>query len=314
MEYSDALLREALPKGPPPFEYVPDEVIEEIERNLREDDFEHASLVARSVQWTYAMFAELRRGQFSWDARYPPWRRLDLDVAIGLLNADLFGAAYGLTVTIPGRRDVPDHFVIGMIAFDRLEHSFPVALQQAAVEDHSPPHPNGATSASWARCNRTQLWGIVTAGHAVGSVSGRKIGLAGGAMAQVVRSCYPVIDAAFVHTLDEPDASRLMPVRHFPAAGQRVTVGRQAGPVDRAVVRVEDNMGVVNTLKRAALLYTDQPCSPGDSGALVRATGEEDAIGIYLGSLDTPRVKGGEAGRVLSFPQAMFALDVTAYD
>jgi hypothetical protein len=152
---------------------------------------------------------------------------------------------------------------------------------------------------------------VITAGHSVGSGTGRKVSLTGGAAGRLARSFYPVIDAAFVQTMEEPERASVMAISRFPAAGQAVRVGCQSTPVNRTVVRVEDNMGVVRTLSRSALLYTDQCCSPGDSGALVQASGGA-AVGLYLGSLDTPDI--GSVGRVLSFEQALFALDVTAFD
>jgi len=311
MEYSDDLLREALPTRPPPFELVPSEVLAEIERgSARDDDFEHSALVARSAQWTYAMFNELRLGRYYVDG--PIWTPALFcgHFAIGLFDADDEPAGFGLILFVRGLREAP--FIESHIIFERLGEKFPILHQQASITEHRPPHPQYATSASWARCDRDQRWGVLTAGHAVGTSRGAPVSLSHGLGGIVARSYHPVIDAAFVHTDEAPSSARMMTVRRFPAAGNRVSVGCQSGGEQRHVVAVEDNMGVVKTLSRAAILYMDRCCSPGDSGALVKSG--DDAVGIYLGSLETEGPNPDTLGRVLSFEQAAYALEVTAYE
>lgn len=317
MEYSDEYLQQFLPREPPPFQYIPAEVIDDIERWAPRSEEENTELMARSTQWTYAMFAELQLGQFDFVMEGPPWWEW-FDVArhvkpaIGLFDPNVIEGGFGLTFHIGPFKDLPGIYSIGRAYFSRLKASFPIVIEQVRGVDHRPPHPSNATSAAWAKCNRSAAWGLLTAGHAVGSRPGRRVPLTDGGIGRVARSTYPVVDAAFVATFDDPGEVAVMPVRSFPAAGHSVDIQCQVGPARRTIVKVDDNLGVVNTVHQPVLMYTDRPCAEGDSGALVE-TSLREAVGLYIGSLETAQVAGGEAGRVLSFEQALYALDVTAF-
>jgi hypothetical protein len=322
MRYSPDNLRQALPDRDPPDGAVPGEVEEEIafwsERSRVEGPAaeEDRALVARSTRWTYAMFEELGRRQARFSTGVPPWilgmsvEDMAARALIGLLDPDA-GTGFGLTFLQQTSRQ--DFGVVGQVAFPRLNAQFPVCVRQVAEDDHAPPHPAGATSAAWARCNTTSRWGVVTAGHAAGgNRPGRTVHLANGAATTLIRSARPPLDAAFIGAHAPLGNPPLLAVRRFPAAGQGVSIELQSGPVARTVVEAMNALGVVNTRAFPILMFTDQACARGDSGALVRSsTGE--AVGIYLGGLRNAVTPGGVAGRVLNFEQAALALDVTAY-
>lgn len=316
MEYSDRYLREYLPRTDPP-QNVPQEVEEEIAFWLERSKMEDRQLVARSTRWTYAMFNEIRGRRIrikieKWHWPFTTfWPDLPKEITIGLFDAENFNG-FGISIYVPPSDfGVSQH--IGQIEFPDLGASFPLLIEEASEEDHFPVHPSGATSAAWARCNSTRSWGLLTAGHAVGGRSvGRPVPLSNGS-GSLARSYHPPIDAAFVHAQKPPSPHpRLLPVLSFPASGHPVTVELQAGSVNRTVFRVGDTLGVINTRSFPALMFTDYACSPGDSGALVRASSGE-GIGVYLGSLKNTQSPNGMAGRVLSLEQAIHVLDITPY-
>lgn len=319
MEYSDGYLREFLPDEDPVPDLLPIEVNEEIATWIERDELEDRALVARSTRWTYAMFNELRLNQIEIDWRGPPfwwpWFLLTgpfKQPAIGLFDRKSEEPGFGLIMEIPATDDLQT-MVVARVKFPRLNATFPLLLRQVSYDDHALAHPVGATSAAWVKCNTSAIWGILTAGHAVGGTApGRPIALASGGTGALVRCYHPPIDAAFVQTANNPTATARLPIRRFPATGNTVVVEIQSGGVSRKVVHVDSAMGVVKTRTYAVQLFIDQPCSPGDSGALVRTTSGE-ACGVYLGSVKTSVVPTELAGRALNFEQATFALDITAY-
>jgi len=321
LEYSDDYLRQFLPSEDPMPDFVPNEVNEEVATWIERDELDDRALVARSTRWTYAMFNEWRLKQVKIDWEGPPHWWGDLwgyvmpgsfdGPAIGLFDRHTEKPGFGLimeTQVIDALRPT----VVASIGFPRLKVAFPLLLRPVSNVDHALAHPYGATSAAWAKCNTSATWGILTAGHAVGGTSpGRTVPLASGPAGALVRSYHPPIDAAFVRTANRPVVTAPMMIRRFPATGHRVVVEIQSGGVNRTVVHVDSAMGVVNTRTYPVQLFIDQPCSPGDSGALIRTTSGE-GCGVYLGSLSTP-VQTGLAGRALNFEQATFALDITPY-
>jgi hypothetical protein len=314
VEYADGYLREFLPRDDPPAAFVPPEVEEEIAAWRERARVEDGALLARCTRWTYAMFQELRLRQIQIELARGSivWTGIDPRVAIGLFDPKEEEPGFGLCLLVPPS-SLPLFHVMAVVAFPRLEARFVLGARQAVEEDHAPIHPRNATSAAWARCNRTSLWGILTAGHAVGGrKAGRPVPLAGGGTGSLLRSFHPPIDAAFVHTAAPSPLPSLLAIQQFPAAGHPVSVELQSGPVGRTVFRVMDSLGVVDTRSFPVLMFTDRPCAAGDSGALVRAaTGE--AVGLNLGDFKNPQTPGGVAGRVLNFEQATLALDVTAH-
>lgn len=313
MDYSDAYLREFLPKENPPEGSVPAEVEEEIHRWREHAELADRELVARSTRWTYAMFAALGEGQIQRTrAAFAPLgaRILARSVSIGLFDpAEKPG--FGLVLDMPPW-DGPAFDVFDEIRFPRLGLSFPIALRQSETTLHAPPHPANATSACWARCNKNAVWGVLTAGHALsGNRPGRPVRLAGGGTGSLLRSWYQPIDAAFVTTQNPQTMPAALPALGFPAAGQAVRLASQSGPQPRTIVRVMDSMGVLHTREFAVLLFLDQPGKPGDSGALTQMpTGE--AVGIYKGAMTSPQT-GSSVGLAQNFEQAAYALDITPY-
>jgi hypothetical protein len=318
MEYSDTYLRQQLPREDPPFELIPADVSDEIASWIERIDVEDRELIARSTRWTYAIFAELASGRFEFERPWYdyPWLVPDLlfdlrRVSIGLFDKEFEGLGFGIVIDVP-RRPGSAFEVIDTVVFPRLRQRFPLGFRRSEIELHL-AHPANATSACWARCNSTGLWGVLTAGHAVpSSRPGRAVSLAGGGYGNLLRSHYQPVDAAFVLVQSPPRDPTPLPLLSFPAAGQPVTIECQSGSQHRTIFRTMDTMGVNHTREFAVLFYLDRPGVPGDSGSLVRmATGE--AAGLYKGSMQTIHGTGGACGLVQNFEQAIFALDVTPY-
>jgi hypothetical protein len=314
MQYSDGYLREVLPNESPSLEFVPPEIEAEIRFRGDGPAEEDRQLVARCARWTYAMFNELRLGQVVIEGAVG-WSGLMLQMAervgIGLYDPEVEERGFGISILVPRSKNPPFERLAN-VNFPRLKQSFPLVVRQAAFEEHAAgmPNPVGATSATWAKCNRTSVWGVLTAGHAAPVQPGQAVALAPAPAGVLLRSSYPVVDAAFVVVGGVPARSTLMKVLRFPAAGNKAFVECQGGPVPRTVVSVFDSRGVTATRRFMIAFFTDTPCSPGDSGSLVRSPSGE-AMGIYSGSVAI--AAGGHEGFAQNFEQATFALDVTAY-
>ncbi|ABC23837.1 hypothetical protein [Rhodospirillum rubrum] len=317
MDYSARYLREFLPPGEPPAGAVPPEVAEEVLAWSGPPGAGDTDDAARATRWTYALFQEIALSQIHLSAVDDWLAGLGVTapgapLTIGLYDPDTERPGFGLCLRLPSS-ELPDFRVVSGVTFLRLGVSLPLALRQTAMEDHAPPHPQGATSACWAQCANTGLWGVLTAGHAIGGTRpGRAVPLAGGGQGRLVRSFHPPIDAAFVRTNAPTIPPPPLAIRRFPAAGQAVTIEAQSGAQSRTVIEAMDALGIVNTRSFAVLMFTDKPCAAGDSGALVRAAGGE-AVGLYLGSALSPRTPNQPAGRVLNFEQATLALDITPH-
>lgn len=319
MEYSDAYLREHLPSEPPPFELIPLDVIDDLERWIQRSEAEDPLLLARSTQWTYAIFSEIELGQYSFVPPFVaspefPWLLYLSDrlerASVGLFDVD-FHPGFGIIVEVPSL-PAPQFTVLTTLFFPRLRATFPLAVRESGFEPHL-HHPATATSACWAQCNSTRLWGVLTAGHALRrNRPGGSVSLAGGGQGILVRSGYQPIDAAFVTLPHPPATPRPLGVLSFPAAGQPVTVECRSGPQHRTIVTTMNSMGVNMTSAFAVLFYLDDPCVPGDSGSLVRIMSGE-AAGVYKGAMTTPVLPSGVCGIVQNFEQAIFTLGVTPY-
>lgn len=319
MDYSDEYLRAVLPEQDPPGDFVSQEVEEEIASWIERDRIEDRTLIARSARWTYAIINELRLNQVKINWQYHPfwplafgWRVLNEPLGVGLLDSKSEDRGFGLILyMLPNTESLSG--LVARIEFPRLNADFPLWLREASYEDHRPPHPQVGTSAAWARCAATGLWGVLTAGHVVpGTRPGRVVPLDNGANGLLLRSCHPQVDCAFVLTDAPSPIPALLPTRRFPAAGQPVTVECKNGSVSRTVTEVETNMQVIAVRAYTIKVFLDKALAKGDSGALVK-TATNEAVGIYLGHLKTPAVPTGFAGRALNFEQALFALDVTAF-
>lgn len=330
MRYSDSYLREFLVAEDPPEGAVPGEVLDEVgqglERGYSSERGEPSDrqLVARATRWTYAVFSELGLGRFQLERYQPGYWRNEFWLNGGLLTAGAHNASFGLFDEDTGERGLgiiidvplfpgPSFLIVDYVAFPRLGGArFPVALRQSDVELHI-EHPFGATSACWAQCKQTQQWGFLTAGHAVsGNRPGRLVPMAGGGSRSLARSYYQPVDAAFVHGGAPLDNPPQLSVLSFPAVGMTVEVLCQACPLNRTIVQVTNNLGVLHTRSIGIYVYLDQPASPGDSGALVRTMGG-DAVGIYSGQMLIPGPAPSLCGLAQNVEQAIFALDVTAF-
>lgn len=324
MEYSDAYLREFLPRENPPMELVPGDVVDEVERwgdSIGED----RGLISRSTFWTYAIFSEMSLNRYQ-HTRFddPFWTRYGATGMVGpFVNANIASISFGLfdqsreqgigfTINVPVW-DGPEFYVIDHLYFPRLAGThFPVALRQAEIEHHV-AHPSGATSACWAKCRKTSHWGVITAGHAVNSNRpGRQVPMASGSIAQLGRSYFQPVDAAFVMTPAPNYNAMPLQVLSFASMGLPVSIECQSGPIPRTVVDVQFNCGVVDTRALGVTLCLDQPATKGDSGALIR-TANGEAVGLYRGSMKVPSAPTGFCGLAQNFEQAILALDVLPY-
>lgn len=320
MEYSDEYLRGQLPGENPPAAYVPPEVTREITSYIEAGEFPDPALLSRSVRWTYTIFSEMGLGQFRFEDRRVPWDYLPWaplhssatqSIAVGLYDRDREAPGFGLSINLAGW-DGPDFYIAGYVNFERLGQRFPIAIRRTTTELHSAPNPINATTTCWARCNSTSNWGIITAGHAIGtSTAGVSVPLDNGSTGISHRCFWQPIDAAFLLTTAPTNSPSLLSIVHFPAAGIPVTVESRNGPQHRTVASACNSLGFYKTRVFPILFFLDQPCSPGDSGALVQI-GAGQAAGIYNGAQPSPAT-GGTSGLVLNFAQAMFALDTTAF-
>lgn len=324
MEYSDSYLREYLPSENPPMELVPGDVIDEVARWWDESLGDDRELIARSTFWTYAIFSELGLGRYRseyFDPRF--WRGIpwlppagagfDLrKVFFGLFDKEQEEAGIGFTIDVP-QWDGPEFNIIDMLSFPRLGGvTFPFAIRQAEIEHHV-AHPLRATSACWAQCKTTALWGVLTAGHAVnGNRPGRAVSMASGNTALLGRSYFQPVDAAFVLTPKPSHNPTPLSALSFASMGLPVIVECQSGPASRTVVDVQNNCGVLNTREVGVTLHLDQPFSNGDSGALIRVA-NGDAVGLYRGSMKVLNAPTGFRGLAQNFEQAILALDVLPY-
>lgn len=322
MDYSDEYLREYLPAENPPPGYISEEIESEIGRRFESPLGDHG-LVSRATRWTYAVFSEFGLGQFQIDWRSPfsghepgPLEITPLlpssQISFGLFDREFEHAGLGVIVNVP-RYPGPPFIIAGYAEFQRLGgESFPIAIRQSEIDLHL-DHPCGATSACWAQCRSTSLWGILTAGHAVGgSRPGRAVPLATGGTGTLLRSHFQPVDAAFVVVPAPSIMLTPLSVVSFPSVGMGVTIECQGGPSHRTIVEVMNNCGVLHTRAMGILVYLDTPANPGDSGALVRVAGG-DAVGLYKGSMKLPGPAKNYRGLAQNFEQAVFALDVHPY-
>jgi hypothetical protein len=330
MRYSDSYLGDFLPGEDPPAGTVPGEVLDEVaawlERGLASEGGEarDRQLVARATRWTYAVFSELGLGRFGLelyapdDTRNAFWSDGRLLIGgvetacFGLFDAEYGPSGLGIIIDVP-LWPGPPLMVVDYVTFPRLDNArFPLALRQSEVELHL-AHPHGATAACWAQCNQLQLWGFLTAGHAVsGTRPGRSVPMASGGRASLVRSYYQPVDAAFVQWVAPASLQGQLPVLSFPAVGMAVDIVCQSGNQSRTIVQVTNNLGVLTTRSIGVYIYLDLPASPGDSGALIQTT-TGDAVGIYSGQMAIPGPPPGLCGLAQNFEQAVFALNVTPY-
>lgn len=320
MHYSVDYLQDVLPEQDPPSEFIPGAVHEEISGWLERGEIEDRELVARSTRWTYALFSEVSLYQYRVSITDRPilpllhprsWLNA---LSIGLFDPEFEFRAFGFIIHVPATEyELPREIAAAWFDFPRLKKSFPVIFREVAYDEHALAHPMHATSASWAQCDLTGAWGVLTAGHiAPGARPGTRIPLACGNRGVLGRSYHPPLDAAFVQTAPPDKPPSQIPIRRFPAAGQPVVGVLKTLREPRTVVHVDSFMQVVNTWAYPVQLFLDKPFKPGDSGALIQTTSGE-AVGLYLGSVQSPVVKGLEAGRALNFEQAVLALEVTPY-
>jgi hypothetical protein len=320
LDYSDDYLRSVMPPERPPLDHVPVEVRREVAGGGREGRPDRGDLAAHSTYWTYAIFSEWSlgnvrvpeslRGLYPWASGifpgYPP-------IAVGLFDPERETTGFGIVLNIPQTPDV-SFGIVGELEFPRLERKFPFAVRTVLTELHAAPNPikpAKATTACWAKCDKTGQWGVITAGHAIGSVAGMAIGLDDGTTGISHRCFWQPVDAAFVLTPSPSYGPALLPVIHFPAAGLAVEVECQTGNKSRTVAAACNSLGFFRTRQYPVNFFLDKPADAGDSGALV-STSSGEACGIYLGSQPSPDT-GGTSGLALNFAQAMFALDTTPY-
>jgi hypothetical protein len=331
MEYSIDDVREHLPSEDPPIKWVPRDVINEIARWPEAMQGDDGGLTARATRWTYAIFAELDFGHFTFESGGTPfWRAFwrdgefrrfyhgELSPSFGLFDKKSEASGIGVIIDVSERwRHIllldRGFEIVGNLVFPRLNNQkFPLAIRCSEIDLHV-AHPQCATSACWANCNQNNsFWGVLTAGHAVPRRNGGSVPMRTGASASVARNYYQPVDAAFVKTSAPSGPTHPLGVLSFPAMSMAVTLHCQSGNTTRTIVDVTTNCGVTHTRRIGIRFCMDQPASPGDSGALVTAA-NGDAVGIYTGAMKVPGPPPGVRGHAQNFEQAVYALDVTPY-
>jgi hypothetical protein len=333
VNYSDDYLREVLPSMDPPLNEVPRPVLSEFE-SLFDDQLyrgEMGEYRARSVKWTYAVFEQLRLGNYEIDSfRRPPFFGSILDLGIGLFGQMSFGLfdpefeqrGYGLIVATRLPSDYPGpETEFGSVVFRRLDKRFPIILRRMETELHALDGPWNGTSAAWARdSGYPPSWGFLTSGHVVSGIGvGGNVPLASGGMGKLNTTLHPPIDAAFVVAAPPSRAEQkrfsALSMIAFPAAGLPVDVIAKSGPAARHVVGVTNSMGVLNTSYFGIQVFLDQPCQPGDSGSLIK-TSSGDAVALYSGAMRGATHNGltnQTLGLGQHFEQALLRLNVSAF-
>jgi hypothetical protein len=297
MRFSREYLHTVLAAADPPAESVPEPVRPSL-LLLRDREGED---VYRAGLWTYAMFSEIGQGRFQIVDTSPSWpfRFLPMS-AIGVFDEDFEGVGFGPVIMA---RPPSASGIIGQIAFPQLDGaSFPVVLRSLEEDFHAVPSPSNASSACWVEDRTKQSqWGVLTCRHALSGVAvGAHVTLNSGATARVDRKAPPTIDAAFLTTAAPHNLVKMNLLR-YAVPGQNVRVTASAGAAHRSVVTVTDTLGVINDPYHPIKLYLDQPCQPGDSGALVDTHASEGA-GIYIGEMTNATV-AGRAGQTVGFAQ-----------
>jgi hypothetical protein len=343
MRFSLDYLNAVLPPSNPPLESVPvpvqrafgaSEPFGGSEGSSFPED-EGPNITQRSAFWTYAIFSEFGDGSVQpttmpgpfcpawwwwrwwwcwWQKWNQPKQRFKALFSVGAFDRDFEGAGFGLIIESPFLQRSQ---IIDELFFPRLNRSFPVAARPLVEDLHAVPSLINATSTCWARDNRAPtVWGFVTCRHAVtGIKDGAKVALGGGGPARLERKAPPTIDAAFVSTSAPRASLRPMNFVTFPTAGQSVDVLTSAGPQARSVVAVTETLGVINDPYHPIKVYFDQPCQPGDSGALVQSS-SGNGMAIYCGSMSGATVHG-RTGQTVGIgqhlQQAVTVLDVLAH-
>jgi hypothetical protein len=292
---------------------------------------EESAIIVRSALWTYAIFNEFLSGNFGpdgpsktpWPSASEYWYSLvtlfraasRIPFAVGVFDPDFEQKGFGLIITGDPQLVTPG--ILGEIYFYQLGRSFKV-LARSGVEDlHAPPSLVNASTACWANDNnRASQWGFLTCRHAVTGISqGATVALSGGGTAKLLRKAPPTVDAAYIGTSAPSTSVTPMKMVTFPTTGQPTDVQTSRGPQARSVVAVTNTLGVIGDPYHPIKVYLDQPCQPGDSGALVQASGG-DGVGIYCGELSGATV-GGKTGQTVGISQhleqAVTVLDVSPH-
>ena len=331
MRYSDDYLREVVPTADPPSGEVPLAVIAELARLGDDSSFLEgpAETYRRSVRWTYAVIEQYRLGNYFWEQFYDlfPWQafggeaRLLAPIQFGLFDPDYETSGFGVIIPHPPTQFQTRPGRIGTIRFPRLGRTFVVMARMMLTTLHTPAQPTNANSACWARdVASPSTWGFLTSGHAVnGFATGTAVPLAGGHSGTLEISSHPPVDAAFVSTAapkgPKPHSLRALSTINFPAAGLPVQVLTTSRVERRHAVAVQNSMGVINTSYYGIQVFFDQPCTPGDSGSLVRAAAG-DAVALYSGEQGGCTYNGRTnqtLGLGQHFGQALYALGASAW-
>ncbi|MCX5497159.1 hypothetical protein OSH11_20825 [Kaistia dalseonensis] len=308
MRFSTDDLDKILPRDLPPLAAVPGVVVAAYDE-LTEGD--HDPLIRRSAFWTHAIFAALRRRSWSFapEREIPPLLATafgadgfgpNATLSVGALDPDFEEEAFGLVLTLPHERESA---VIGTISLPELNDArFPVAVRALAEEPHAAPSLPNATTTCWAEDALSPgRWGFVTCSHALAGVAtGASVPLVGGGHGTVLRKGWPLIDAALVQSASPTSILAPLPLVSFPTTGLTLSVHCGSGAVSRTVVGVTNTLGVLGDPHHPIKIYTDTPCTPGDSGSLITSAG--DGAAIYCGALSGATV-GGTGGQTVGFAQ-----------
>jgi hypothetical protein len=183
------------------------------------------------------------------------------------------------------------HTEVDVVDRDQLtieidDSRFPIVVRaRETFTQHRPPDPVEGTSACWAtspRLNSEQACALTAAHNVKGCDIGGPVALATGQAATLADIGPPGIDAALLDVGRAVGAQRLEAIP-YPAPWTPVTVESIGGPVPTTFMRSSDVTGSLDAMLPIRL-FLAQPCSAGDSGALV-ADGSEKGLGIYMGEV-----------------------------
>ena len=224
MQYSDDYFLSVLPELNPPLEDVPRAVMTELESLAADDRIDFGLAINRqcSVLWTYAVFEQLRLGNFEYDistSKIPDasgllWRDINT-VAFGLFDPEFEGEGFGLAIlsNSPPHADPQDKHR-GLIHFRRLNRSFPVIVRHMETELHGLHVPSLGSSACWVRSNHNPAhWGFLTSGHVVAGIgAGQGVPLASGTNGTMQNSKHPpLMPLLFQHRGRAERSSKSLP-------------------------------------------------------------------------------------------------------
>jgi hypothetical protein len=191
----------------------------------------------------------------------------------------------------------------------------PFRVSPHAGNDVEPPPrgvpevgPEHGTGGCWARTRvlgPSRQQGVVTTKHAIGSAASRgdPVPLGDGSLGELVDLAPGAIDVCVVSTGEKLEGAKLGVQPHV-VPGSAARILTRSGALATRVVDVSNSYGLFNATERPLYVHLENWGQPSDSGALVVDATSGDAIGVYLGRLDTPPPAQASMGYAANMYQA----------